>query len=74
MALALQKGEQSCTAMPDTPVPPLGHPLDKIGHQIAHSSRGSSHTICHPIFLYVSAPVGTCPPTQTILERNLSLA
>ncbi len=31
-----QKGEQSCTATPDRPIPPLGHPLDKIWRQIAH--------------------------------------
>ena len=26
----LQKGEQPRTAVPDGPIPPLGHPLDKI--------------------------------------------
>ena len=26
----LQKGEQSRTAVPDGPIPPLEHPLDKI--------------------------------------------
>ena len=63
----MQKGEQSRTAVPDGPIPPLGHPLDKIGSQIAHSSQDSSHTICHPISLYVSVPVGACPPAQTFL-------
>ena len=73
----LGRGLVSATAAPASPrcfcrrqraaLQPLGHPLDKILRQIAHSSLRSSHTICRKISLYVSASVGTCPPAQTFL-------
>ena len=40
-------------------------PLDSPSTKFDGKSRTLPHTICRQISLYVSAPVGSCPPAQT---------
>lgn len=59
----VKKREHPRTAVPAGSVfpPLLDSPLDKTERQIVHEP----YTIRRPVSLYVSASVGTCPPTPT---------